>query len=93
MASGGVGAGKPIWAKPAPPYVLNVAANTRSLRRKETFLEAKTLSKRETERQRIRAKLSENDRKFMDELKALFPNSKLRGIRFTDGEQLGEIDE
>ena len=48
---------------------------------------------REAERQRIRAKMSKQDRKFMDELKALFPNSKLRGIRFTDGEQLGEIDE
>jgi len=48
---------------------------------------------REIERQRIRAKMSEQDRKFMDDLKELFPNSRLRGIRFSDGEQLGEVDE
>ena len=51
------------------------------------------MSDREAERARIRAKLSENDRKFMDDLKELFPNSRLRGIRFSDGEQLGEVDE
>jgi len=50
-------------------------------------------SNRSTERQRIRAKMSEQDREFMDELKGLFPNSKLRGIRFSDGEQIGELGE
>jgi hypothetical protein len=49
-------------------------------------------SNREAERARIRAKMSKQDRKFMDELKQLFPNSKLRGIRFTDGEQIGEVN-
>ena len=44
----------------------------------------------ESERKRIRAKLSEADRKFLDELRALFPNSKLRHIRFSDGEEIGK---
>ena len=47
------------------------------------------MSDREAERARIRAKMSEQDRKFMDELKGLFPNSRLRGIRFSDGEEIG----
>ena len=49
-----------------------------------------TCTNRGDERKRIRAKMSEQDRKFMDELKALFPDSKLRHIRFTDGEEIGK---
>jgi len=41
---------------------------------------------REAKRQRLRAKLSERDRKFLDCLKELFPNSKLREIHFNDEE-------
>jgi hypothetical protein len=48
---------------------------------------------REAERQRIRAKMSDQDREFLDAVKELFPNSKLRGIRFSDGEQIGELNE
>ena len=48
------------------------------------------MADREAERQRIRAKMSDQDRKFMDELRRLFPNSRLKGIRFNDGEQIGE---
>jgi hypothetical protein len=46
---------------------------------------------RETERQRIRAKMSEQDRKFMDSFKQLFPNSRLVGIKFSDGETIGRL--
>lgn len=46
---------------------------------------------RETERQRIRAKMSDEDREFLDALKQLFPNSRLKAIHFTDGEQIGDI--
>ena len=42
-----------------------------------------------TERERIRAKMSEQDRKFLDDLKAVFPNAKLRYVRFNDGETIG----
>lgn len=42
------------------------------------------------ERARIRAKLSERDRKFLDDLRELFPNARLRFIRFKDGEQIGK---
>lgn len=46
---------------------------------------------REAERERIRAKMSEQDRKFMDSFKALFPSSRLVGIRFSDGETIGRM--
>jgi len=46
---------------------------------------------REAERQRIRAKLSEQDREFMDAFKALFPTSRLVGIKFSDGETIGRL--
>lgn len=45
---------------------------------------------RKAERQRIRDKLSETDRKFLDALKGLFPNSKLRHLYFYDGEEIGK---
>lgn len=43
-----------------------------------------------SERDRIRAKLSENDRKFMDDLREVFPNAALKFILFSDGEQIGK---
>jgi hypothetical protein len=44
---------------------------------------------REKERARIRAKLSEQDREFLDAVKQLFPNSRMVAIRFADGEHIG----
>jgi hypothetical protein len=44
---------------------------------------------REKERKRIRAKMSDQDNKFMDAFKQLFPNGRLVGIRFSDGENIG----
>lgn len=44
---------------------------------------------REAERQRIRGKMSEQDREFMDAFKQLFPNGRLVGIKFRDGEEIG----
>lgn len=42
------------------------------------------------ERDRIRAKLSETDRQFLDDLREVFPDAKMQFIRFSDGEQLGK---
>ncbi len=47
----------------------------------------------DTERMRIRAKLSDEDREFLDALRELFPSCRLVGIRFSDGEQIGKIKE
>ena len=44
---------------------------------------------KDDERSRIRAKLSEQDREFMDAIKAVFPSAKLVGIKFKDGETIG----
>jgi hypothetical protein len=44
---------------------------------------------REAARQRIRAKLSETDREFLDAVKLLFPNSRMTALRFADGEHIG----
>jgi len=43
-----------------------------------------------SERDRIRAKLSASDRKFLDDLRGVFPNARLQFIRFSDGEQIGK---
>lgn len=45
-----------------------------------------------SERERIRAKMSERDRNFMDALRLLFPSCRLVGIRFNDGEQIGKLE-
>lgn len=39
--------------------------------------------------QQLREKLSEQDNKFLDSLKELFPGAKLRWIRFNDGKEIG----
>lgn len=51
------------------------------------------MSERNAERERIRAKLSDTDREFMDAVIATFPGAKLRAIRFSDGETIGEFKE
>jgi len=42
---------------------------------------------------RIRSKLSEQDREFLDAIKEQFPGSKLVAIRFADGETIGNMRE
>lgn len=42
---------------------------------------------------RIRAKLSESDRDFLDAVKATFPGARLTGLRFSDGEVIGNMRE
>jgi len=42
---------------------------------------------------RIRAKLSDADREFLDAIKELFPGSRMVGIRFSDGESIGNMKE
>jgi len=44
---------------------------------------------RDEERARVRAKLSERDRNFIDKILSAFPGARLVAIRFEDGEQLG----
>jgi len=39
---------------------------------------------------RIRAKLSDEDRDFLDAIKETFPGSRLVAIRFSDGEEIGK---
>jgi len=41
-------------------------------------------------RDEVRAKLSDTDRQFLDDLRKLFPSAKLRHLRFDDGEELGK---
>jgi len=48
---------------------------------------------REQEKARIRAKLSDADREFMDAVIATFPGAKLKAIRFSDGETIGKMKE
>ena len=47
----------------------------------------------DVERMRIRAKLSDEDRDFLDEIKRLFPNARMVGIHFRDGEKIGKLEE
>lgn len=47
---------------------------------------------RDAERARIRAKLSDSDRQFLDEARALFPGLRMVGIRFADGETVGRVE-
>lgn len=47
---------------------------------------------RTVERMRIRAKLSDEDRDFLDAIKELFPGSRMVGISFSDGEKIGKTD-
>ena len=42
---------------------------------------------------RIRAKLSDEDRDFMDAIKETFPGARLVGLRFSDGETIGKLEE
>jgi hypothetical protein len=42
---------------------------------------------------RIRAKLSDEDREFLDAIKEQFPGSRLVAIRFADGETIGRMKE
>lgn len=46
-----------------------------------------------SERDRIRAKLSDTDRDFLDAVRQLFPGARLRYIRFADGEEIGKRGE
>ena len=48
---------------------------------------------RKVERMRIRTKLSEQDREFLDAIKEQFPGSRLVAIRFADGETIGNMRE
>jgi hypothetical protein len=41
---------------------------------------------------RIRAKLSDEDRGFLDAIKEVFPTARLVGIRFSDGEDIGKAN-
>jgi len=43
----------------------------------------------QSERERIRAKLSDSDREFMDLVRQVFPNAALKWIKFNDGEEIG----
>lgn len=53
---------------------------------------AKEIAKeQQSERERIRSKLSEVDRKFLDELRSLFPQVRMLGIEFKDGEKVGRV--
>lgn len=47
----------------------------------------------QAERERIRAKLSDTDRQFLDAMRELFPNCRMVGIVFKDGEKLGKYDD
>ena len=44
------------------------------------------------ERMRIRAKLSDEDRDFLDAIRDTFPGARLVGLRFSDGEDIGKTD-
>ena len=48
---------------------------------------------KDVERMRIRAKLSDEDRDFLDAIRLVFPTAKLVGIQFSDGETIGNIEE
>ncbi len=42
---------------------------------------------------RIRAKLSDEDRDFLDAIRQVFPTARMVGIRFSDGETIGKLEE
>ncbi len=44
------------------------------------------------ERMRIRAKLSDEDRDFLDAIRQVFPAARMIGIRFSDGEDIGKTN-
>lgn len=46
-------------------------------------------SNKDVERMRIRAKLSEEDRDFLDEIKRVFPTARMVWLKFKDGEEIG----
>ena len=46
---------------------------------------------KEEEKARIRAKLSDTDREFIDAVIATFHGAKLKAIHFSDGEKIGEM--
>jgi hypothetical protein len=50
----------------------------------------RTAAERDKERARVRAKFSESDRAFMDEIRGVFPSARLVYVKFSDGEQIGE---
>lgn len=50
-------------------------------------------SERKIERMRIRAKLSDADRDFLDAIRDTFPGARLTGLRFSDGETIGNMKE
>lgn len=50
-------------------------------------------SDKKIERMRIRAKLSDEDRDFLDAVRATFPGARLTGLRFSDGEVIGNMRE
>ena len=49
-------------------------------------------SERQVEKMRIRAKLSDEDRDFLDAIKDTFPGARLTGLRFSDGETIGKAN-
>jgi hypothetical protein len=54
-------------------------------------IDAKQTAQRDETRDRIRAKLCETDRNFIDKLRETFPSARLVGIKFNDGETIGRI--
>lgn len=51
-----------------------------------------TEAEKRIERMRIRAKLSDEDRDFLDAIRQTFPSARMVGIRFSDGETIGRVD-
>ena len=47
---------------------------------------------KDVERMRIRAKLSDEDRDFLDAIRQIFPTARMVAIRFSDGEEIGKAD-
>lgn len=48
-----------------------------------------TEAEKKIERMRIRAKLSDEDRDFLDAIKQVFPTARMVWIKFNDGEEIG----
>lgn len=51
------------------------------------------MSNKDVERMRVRAKLSDEDRDFLDAIRQVFPTARMVGIRFSDGEVIGNMKE
>ena len=51
------------------------------------------MSSDQVERMRIRAKLSDTDRDFLDAIRDVFAGASLVAIRFSDGEAIGNMME